>query len=166
VTRAILALVDQLPPPPPPRPDLPGQGSFDAAQVRPGRPPLVTVAGAILVILGVIGALGGLVLALDRGDLADAGMAGAVDLRTVSRNVGIVVVVVGAVEAWAGVLVLRLSKAGRTLGLVLASLGVIGGLTRLTDAGFILGSISLALYGVVIYALVTYRKLFRPGGGR
>lgn len=119
----------------------------------------------ILAILGALGMLAGVVLVLRRGDLAGAGMTGTVDLRTVSRVVGVVALVVGAVEVWAGVLVLRLSSAGRILGLALASLGVIGGLRGLGDGGA-LGAISLGLYGVVIYALVIYGRLFRRAGGR
>lgn len=127
------------------------------------RPPFVSAAGVILVVLGGLGALAGVLLVL-RDDLAGSGMVGTVDLRTVSRVVGAVALVVGAVEIWAGVLVLRLSSLGRILGLVLSALGVIGGLRGL--GGGPLDVISLGLYGVVIYALLVHRRLFRPGAGR
>ena len=56
--------MNPLPPPPPPRPDLSawqGHGSLPVPG-RSVRPPLVTAAGIILVVLGALQALGGIAL--------------------------------------------------------------------------------------------------------
>jgi hypothetical protein len=121
---------------------------------------LVTAAGVILLVLGAVQALAGIVLiALSPADLANLGPVGNLNLDRVARGVGVFSLVIGLVEIFAGVLVLRLSNGGRILALVLASLGVIGGIGSLSG-GSPAGVLTLGLYGLVIYALVSHRAVF------
>jgi hypothetical protein len=123
----------------------------------------VTAAGVILIVLGALGIFGGLILlALDPADLSGFST---VNLERVARGIGVLAMVFGGLEVLAGVLVLRLSNAGRILGLVLACLGVVGGLGSLGDGAGV-GLISLGLYGLTAYALFADRHVFGSAGGR
>jgi hypothetical protein len=157
--------MDQLPPPPAPRPDLPG-APFPLPSIGGGRPPrpqLVTAAGVILTVLGALGIAGGLILlALDPADLSGFST---VNLERVARGIGVLAMAFGGFEVLAGVLVLRLSNAGRILGLVLSCLGVVGGVGSLGD-GAVVGLLSLGLYGLTVYALFAHRDVFERSGGR
>lgn len=157
--------MDRFPPPPPPRPDLPGAflPAPSGGGGRSTRPQLVTAAAVILIALGVLGIFGGLILlALDPQDLAGIST---VNLDRVARGIGVLAMAFGGLEVLAGVLVLRLSNAGRILGLVLACLGVVGGLGSIGD-GTGVGLISLGLYGLTVYALFAHGDVFRRAGGR
>lgn len=157
--------MDQLPPPPAPRPDLPGVPlpAHPIGGGPPARPQLVTAAGVILIVLGVLGIFGGLILlALDPGDLSGFST---VNLERVARGIGVLALAFGGLEVLAGVLVLRLSNAGRILGLVLACLGVVGGLGSLGDGAGV-GLLSLGLYGLTVYALFAHADVFGSAGGR
>jgi hypothetical protein len=68
--------------------------------------------------------------------------------------------IVGAVQLFAGWLVLRLRPAGRVLGIVLAALGIVGGLLQLNTAGAT-GLLSMLLNGFVLYGLLMYSFVFR-----
>ncbi len=125
------------------------------------RPPFVTAAGIILLVLGAIQVLAGIVLmTLSVADLASVGSFGNVNLERVGRGVGAFSLVIGLVEVLAGILVLRLSGGGRILGLLLAGFGVVGGIGGLSG-GNPAGVLTLGLYGVVIYALFTHAAVFR-----
>ena len=125
------------------------------------RPPLITAAGVILLVLGAVQALAGLVLmTLSLADLARLGSVGNLNLERVGRGVGVFSFVIGLVEILAGFLVLRLSNGGRILALVLASLGLIGGIGSLSG-GSPAGVLTLGLYGLVIYALFAHSVAFR-----
>ncbi len=87
------------------------------------------------------------------------------NLERVARGIGVLAMAFGGLEVLAGVLVLRLSNAGRILGLVLACLGVVGGLGSLGDGAGV-GLISLGLYGLTVYALFAHGDVFRRAGGR
>jgi hypothetical protein len=82
----------------------------------------------------------------------------------VARAVGLGLVVQGALSLLAGVLVLRLRPAGRILGIVIASLGLLSGLATLRSAGSS-GLLALALDGFVLYALLAYGFVFRDRAG-
>lgn len=160
--------MDPLPPPPPPRPDLPSWGTTIQTPTvgRRARPQLVTAAGVIFIVLGAIGGLAGLVLLLLRQqDLASLGNVGNLDLGRAARGIGLLSLAIGALQVVTGVLVLRLSNAGRILGLVLSVLGLVGALGSLSGrAGA--GVIALGLNGLVLYALIAHRDVFgRAGGG-
>jgi hypothetical protein len=129
----------------------------------PKRPQLVTAAGVILIVLGALGIFGGLVLlALDPGDLNGFST---VNLERVARGFGLLAMAFGGLEVLAGVLILRLSNAGRILGLVLACLGVVGGLGSLGDGAGV-GLLSLGLYGLTVYTLFAHGDVFRRPEGR
>jgi hypothetical protein len=129
------------------------------------RPQPVSVAGWILVVLGAIGALAGVVLMVMRPqDLASLGTMGGLDLSRVARGLGLLSAAIGALQVIAGVLVLRLSNAGRILGITLSVLGVIGALQSLSG-GTGAGVIALGLDGFVLYALIAHASAFRRAAG-
>lgn len=131
---------------------------------RSVRPPLVTAAGIILVVLGALQTLGGIALmAMSVAELARLGSVANLNLESVGRGVGVFSLVIGLVEILAGFLVLRLSNGGRILALVVASLGLVGGIGTLSG-GSPAGVLTLGLYGLVIYALFAHGVVF--GGAR
>jgi hypothetical protein len=156
-------MVEPLPPPPPPRPDLsawnppsPPRAGWSRGPIRPQ---LLTVAGWILIVTGAIGGLAGLILLLARAqDLASLGTVGDLQLDRVGRGLGLLSLVIGALQVVSGILVLRLSNAGRVLGITLAILGVIGGLGMLGSGT---GVVGIGLNGFVLYALIANAAAFQ-----
>jgi hypothetical protein len=153
-------MTDIPPPPPPPDPrfDVPTPRLATAPQRRPGAVTgaagILMVAGALTLVFGFMGLTGdGLDIELP---FADGG--------SVARAVGLGLVVQGALSLLAGVLVLRLRPAGRILGIVIASLGLLSGLATLRSAGSS-GLLALALDGFVLYALLAYGFVFRDRAG-
>ena len=127
--------MEPLPPPPPPRPDMSWQADDRAPASISARPPHVTAAGVILIVLGAMQALAGLVLmVVSPEDLARIGSIGNISLDRVTRGIGFFSLVVGALEVLAGILVLRLSDGGRILAIVLASIGLLGGIGKPSPA--------------------------------
>jgi hypothetical protein len=146
--------MDQGMPPPP--------GSFEAWEhviaepvaVPLRRPVAVTVAGVLLIVAGGFAALAaGLILLT--GDGASIEGVGA-DVPTV---VVLAALALAALEVGAGALVLRCTAIGRTLGIVVAALGTVGGLAAISSPQ---GIVTIAIFGFVIYALVTNAEAFRP----
>ena len=153
--------MEPLPPPPPPRPDTSWQDRGPAPAPLPGRPQLVTAAGSIIIVLGVLQALAGLVLLVVRPeDLGRIASMGNLSLERVVRGAAIFVLVVGLLEVLAGILVLRLSDGGRHLAIVLALIGLLGGIGSVSG-GNVLGVVTLGLYTFVIYVLFTQAAAFR-----
>jgi hypothetical protein len=157
-----------LPPPPGPSvfppsdlPPPPGDasGAAPAATTADERPGWVTASGAILIVLGALGILIGVVLALSRNAM------GVEELvpRDAVVAVGISTMVLSALELLAGVLVLRRSNAGRVLGIALAGLGVLGGIAGLASEGS--AAVGLVLNGLILYGLLAHARAFRRGGG-
>jgi hypothetical protein len=131
-----------------------------APAATPERPQLVTAAGVILIVLGVIQALAGLVLMLAGPDeLASITSIGNMDFDRVARGIGLFSLVVGSLEVFAGILVLRLSAGGRILSIVLASIGLLGGIGSVSS-GSAAAVVTLGLYAFVIYALFANRAAF------
>jgi hypothetical protein len=157
--------VEPLPPPPPPRPDLSAwnePSSTLGRSRRSTRPQVVSAAGWILIVIGVIGALAGLTLLLIRAqDLSSLGNVGDLQLDRVGRGLGALSLLLGALQVGSGVLVLRLSNAGRVLGISLAVLGLIGGIGTLGSGA---GVIGIGLNGFVLYALLANAAAFRRTG--
>lgn len=119
----------------------------------PHRPVAVTVAGVLLIVAGGFAALAaGLILLT--GDGASIEGAGG-DVPTV---VVLVALVLAALEIGAGLLVLRCAPIGRTLGIVVAALGIVGGLAATASPQ---GIVTIAIFGFVLYALVTNAQAFR-----
>jgi hypothetical protein len=157
-----------LPPPPGPSvfppgdlPPPPGEasGAAPAATTGDERPGWVTASGSILIVLGALGILVGIVVALSR----DAVGVEELVPRDAVVAVGIATLVLSALELLAGILVLRRSNAGRVLGIALAGLGVLGGIAGLASEAS--AAVGLVLNGLVLYGLLAYGRVFRPGGG-
>lgn len=155
-------------PPPPPRPDISGwQTPYpEPASRQIVRPPLVTAAGVLLMVVGVLGMLGGIGLmvagARDLGRISS--QFGDVDITRLARGIGFLAVVLGALEVLAGILVLRRSNAGRILGIALAILGLIGGLGAVGGGGGG-GVLVLLANGFVVYVLFAFGHVFHPARG-
>ena len=66
----------------------------------------------------------------------------------------------GSLEIVAGILVLRLSGGGRVFAIVLASIGLVGGIGNVS-AGYAPGVVTLGLYAFVIYVLFAHAAAFR-----
>ena len=119
----------------------------------------MSAAGWILIVVGAVGALAGIVLVLARAqDLASLGTVGDLQLDRVGRGLGLLSMLIGGLQVAAGVLVLRLSNAGRVLGITLAILGVIGGLGTVGSGA---GVVGIGLNGFVLYALIANGAAFR-----
>jgi hypothetical protein len=108
------------------------------------RPPLVTAAGILLILSGVLTVLF------------------TIFFFEVSGAVFYVLftIIVAAITIWAGVQVLQLREQGRMLGLILAGIGAVFALLALLR-GTPVSVINLALNGFILYALVTSAPAFR-----
>jgi hypothetical protein len=122
---------------------------------EPRRPAMVTAAGILLLVASGFSLVGGLI-ALGGGQLAlpglSAGEAGWV--------APLIFFSVGALEALAGWLVLRLSSAGRILGIVLATAVVVTEVIQLGRSGAS-GLLTIALWAFVLYGLLAYGFVFK-----
>jgi hypothetical protein len=166
--------VTGLPPPPEERstpdqpvdqpPAHPSSGGFEdwqrvvrepsaVAPVAPKRPGIVMAAGVLMIVFGVFATLAG-VLLLGSGDMLGSIQGIDADLE---GTLGVVTLVVGALDLLVGVLILRLRPAGRIGGIVLGTLGLASALLQI---GSLQGVAGLAAYAFVLYALVTSREAF------
>jgi hypothetical protein len=109
------------------------------------RPPLVTAAGILLILSGVLTVLFTIFF------FEVSGAAVFYVLFTI---------IVAAITIWAGVQVLQLREQGRMLGLILAGIGAVFALLALLR-GTPVSVINLALNGFILYALVTSAPAFR-----
>ncbi len=140
---------DDLPPPP----RHPDPFTLTPRPARPTRPGLVTGAGAILLVSGFLNVLVGLLSSQGGARfLVPGGQVG-------GRAVAVALLVVGGLQLLAGWLVLRLRQAGRILGIVLATLGIVAALFQLGSAGAT-GLLSIVLNGFVLYGLLAYGFVF------
>ena len=122
--------------------------------VPPRRPVAITVAGVLLIVAGSFAALAaGLILLAGDGASIEGVGAG------VPTVVVFVALALATVEVGAGALVLRCAPIGRTVGIVVATLGIVGGLAAIASPQ---GILTIAIFGFVIYALVTNAHAFRP----
>ncbi len=150
-----------LPPPPPPRPDMAWQPADRMPASIPARPQLVTAAAVILIALGALQALAGMVfLFVSPQQLASIASMGNVRIDPIARGIGFFILVMGSLEVVAGILVLRRSGAGRVLAIVLASIGLVGGIGNVSH-GYAPGLVTLGLYAFVIYVLFAHAAAFR-----
>ena len=145
--------------PDPTAPGGPGSGPpIPPRLARPGpvRNNLVTTAGAVLVVVGAFGALAS-VLAVAPSDglrLLGADLDG--------ETAASVFLVLAAVYALAGILVLTRRPIGRPLGFAVGVLALVIGLAQLPSAG-INGIPTLGVAAFVIYALAVGGSDFRRG---
>jgi hypothetical protein len=119
----------------------------------PRRPGIVTGAAAILLVAGTLYLLVGLI-SLAGGTTF---VVGGNDVE--GALVSVVLLVGGAFQVLAGWLVLGLRPAGRILGIVVATLGIVGGLLQLGSNGAT-GVLAMLLDAFVLYALLTYGFVF------
>jgi len=133
------------PPDVPPPPD----------RAPPARPGAVTAAAVLLLVGGGLSILTGILL------LSGAGVAAGRGVGSLFVVVGLVTLVVGAMEVYAGIRVLDLREAGRMLGIVLAAFA---GFLNLLALGRARGGsvIGLAVDAFILYALITNAQYFRP----
>jgi hypothetical protein len=145
--------------PPPPSPGtVPGGPTPRPAAPPTSRPAAVTGAAAILLIAGALVSIFGLMGLTGDGVDMDAPF---LDGEAARRIVSLVLLVQGILSLLAGWLILRLRPAGRVLGIVLAVLGIVVGLTQLRSTRSA-GLLTFALDAFVIYALFTYGFSFKP----
>ncbi|HYY08525.1 MAG TPA: hypothetical protein VFA25_07970 [Actinomycetota bacterium] len=119
----------------------------------PRRPAMVTAAGILLLVAGGFSLVGG-VIALGGGELTLPGFS-AGDARWVAP----LFFSIGILEALAGWLVLRLSRGGRILGIVLATAVVAYNVVQLGSTGAS-GLLTIALWAFVLYGLLAYGFVF------
>lgn len=144
-----MRLSDLPTPPPDPFPGLPTPRA-----APPTRPGLVTGAAAIMLVAGFLNLLVG-VISLSGGTefvIPGGGRVGG-DLVAVFLVAG------GVLQLLTGWLVFRLRPAGRILGIVLASMGIVVGLLQLGSAG-VTGVLSMLLNAFVLYGLLAYSFVF------
>jgi hypothetical protein len=119
---------------------------------------MVTYAGLILLISGALSVLFGIVSLSGDTRLLVPG-----DEGVISEEVAALYLIVsGGLLLVAGWLVLRLRPAGRVLGIVLASIGIVTGLVQIGSTGGA-GLLAIALNAFVLYGLFTYGFVFKTG---
>jgi hypothetical protein len=121
----------------------------------------VTASAVLLLISGAFSVLAGVAI-LAWGDDLKIDEA----TRQLLSIVGVVSFAIGGLQGLTGVLILLQIRAGRTLGLVLAALGVASALLTFGRGGTS-GLIGLALNGLILYALSVHGDAFgRVARGR
>ena len=117
---------------------------------------MVTYAGLILLISGALSVLFGVVSLSGDTRLLVPGDEGLISEEVVAFYL----IVSGGLLLLAGWLVLRLRPAGRVLGIVLASIGIVTGLIQIGSTGGP-GLLAIALNAFVLYGLFTYGFVFK-----
>jgi hypothetical protein len=130
---------------PPPVPSPPSRSPGD-------RPGVVTGAGVLLIVGGILGMLLGILL------LGGAGAARGGGAGGVFTGIGLLSVVVGAVQTYAGVQVLNLREIGRTLGIGIAAVSAVFALLSIGRAPGAILTILIDLF--IIYALTQNKRYF------
>lgn len=143
--------------PPPPIWD-PSRGVPTPPPAPVRRPTMITYAGLVLLISGALSLLFGILSLSSDTRLLVPGGEGTVSEEVVAGYL----VISGALSLLAGWLVLRLRPAGRVLGIVLASLGIVTGLVQVGSTGGP-GLLAIALNAFVLYGLFTYGFVFKTG---
>ena len=119
---------------------------------------MVTYASLILMISGALSVLFGIVSLSGDARLLVPG-----DEGVISEEVAAFYLIAsGGLLLVAGWLVLRLRPAGRVLGIVLASIGIVTGLVQIGGTGGA-GLLAIALNAFVLYGLFTYGFVFKAG---
>jgi hypothetical protein len=117
---------------------------------------MITYAGLVLLISGALSVLFGIVSLSGDTRLMVPG-----DEGVISEEVAALYLIVsGCLLLVAGWLVMRLRPAGRSLGIVLASLGIVTGLVQIGRTGGP-GLLAIALNAFVLYGLFTYGFVFK-----
>ena len=119
---------------------------------------MVTYAGLVLLISGTLLAIFGIVSLSSETSLRVPGEEGTMSEEVVAGFL----VISGGLRLLAGWLILRLRPAGRVLGIVLATLGIVTGLVQIGNASGP-GLLAIALDAFVLYGLFTYGFVFKTG---
>ena len=119
---------------------------------------MVTYAALILLISGALSLLVGIMSLSSDTRLEIPGGEGVISEEVVATYL----VISGAISLLTGWLVLRLRPAGRVLGIVLASLGIVTGLVQIRSTGGP-GLLALVLNAFILYGLFTYGFVFKAG---
>lgn len=138
--------------PPPPREPYPSVPTPRPA--TPTRPGSVTGAAAVMLVSGSLNLLVG-AISLSGGATFVVPGGGRVGGGLVAGSL----VAFGALQLVAGWLVLRMRPAGRVLGIVLSTLGIVAGLLQLGSTG-VTGVLSILLNAFVLYGLLAYGFVF------
>jgi hypothetical protein len=117
------------------------------------RPAVITIAGVLLIVAGVYAAFAGLLI-LATGDGARIEGLGE-DSSTLAF---VVTLVLACLEVGSGALVLRSLTVGRMVGIVVAAIGIVAGVAAI---GSPQGLVTIAIFGFVVFALVTNGEAFR-----
>jgi len=110
---------------------------------------VVTIAGVLLILAGAFAGVGGLLILLAGDDARIEGVAAGVSTYVALALAGL--------EVLSGLLVLRRSPTGRMLGIVVAGLGIAGGLATVGSPP---GIVTIAIFGFVVFALVRSADAF------
>ncbi len=121
---------------------------------RPRRTGLVVASGFLMIVSGGFGVMVALVLLMSEFPTPISPSA-----ERLVNVIALVALALGVLQALAGILILGQSRIGRTLGLFVAALGVVGSVLQL---GFAPGRglIGLVLNGMVLYALTAHTHVF------
>lgn len=148
--------MDQRMPPPPGRSQSleSWEHVIDAPVAGPRRrPAVITIAGVLLIVAGVYALFAGLLI-LATGDGARIEGLG----EGSSPFAVVVTMVLACLEVGSGALVLRSLAVGRLVGIVVAAIGIVAGVAAV---GSPQGLVTIAIFGFVVFALVTNREAFR-----
>ena len=121
---------------------------------RPPRPGLVTAAGIFLILGGVVSFWFG---------IGAIGFGGRTQLAPVPSRIlsaiAATLVILGVLQSITGILILGQRRLGRSIGVVLAAIGMVSAMLRLGVAPTA-GLVGLFLNGLVLYALTAYKGAF------
>jgi hypothetical protein len=121
---------------------------------RPPRPGLVTAAGIFLIFGGLVSIWVG---------IGAIGFGGRAQLTPESNRIlsaiAAALVILGVLQAITGILILGQRRLGRTIGVVLAAVGMVSAILRF-GAAPTSGLVGLVLNGLVLYALTAYKEAF------
>jgi hypothetical protein len=151
--------MSDLPPPPLDQAGVPTPRPLTGPPRRPGP---VTGAAAVLMVAGVLSLVFGLMGA--SGDRVNIDLP-FLEGESGERIAAFGLAVQGALALVAGLLVLRLRPAGRILGIVVVSWGIVTGLAQLRNSGSS-GLLTLALDAFVLYGLIAYGFVFKTERSR
>ncbi|MDH4111652.1 MAG: hypothetical protein OEV60_03085 [Actinomycetota bacterium] len=144
-----------LPPPPARSGSLESwERAIDAPAGLPRRPVAITIAGVLLLVAGAFASLAGALILLTGDQATIEGVGAGASTAAVMLTAAL-----AAAEIASGLLVLRCAPIGRVVGIAVAALGIVGGLTAI---GSPQGVVTIAIFGFVMFVLVTKADAFRP----
>jgi hypothetical protein len=125
-----------------------------AKSERPRRPGLIIASGVLMIVSGAFGALTALVLLS-----SDVPLPSSPSARHVVTLIADIALGLAALQVLAGMLILGQRRVGRTLGIVLAALGIVGSILQLGLAPS-RALVGIALNAFVMYSLTAHKAAF------